>query len=62
MNRLLESVLEAHGGLRRWNQFNTVSAQIVSGGGLWALKGLIQDPAPRQMIAEIPATPSLVTP
>jgi hypothetical protein len=53
MNSLLESVLEAHGGLRRWNQFNTVSAQIVSGGGLWALKGLIQDPAPRQMIASL---------
>lgn len=49
MDKFLEAVLEAHGGLRRWNQFNTVSAQIVSGGGLWALKGLIQDPAPRQM-------------
>jgi hypothetical protein len=53
MNKLLESVVEAHGGLGRWNQFNTVSAQIVSGGGLWALKGLIQDPAPRKMIASL---------
>ncbi|MDM0078452.1 hypothetical protein QTH90_28875 [Variovorax sp. J2P1-59] len=49
MNKLLEDVLDAHGGLGRWNQFNTVSAQIVSGGGLWSLKGLIQDPAPRRM-------------
>jgi hypothetical protein len=49
MNELLESVVEAHGGLRRWNQFNTVNARIVTGGGLWALKGLIQDPTPRQM-------------
>jgi hypothetical protein len=49
MNKLLESVLEAHGGLQRWHRFSTVSAEIVTGGGLWALKGLIQDPAPRQM-------------
>lgn len=49
MNELLESVLEAHGGLPRWRQFNTLRAQIVTGGGLWALKGLTQDPAPRQM-------------
>lgn len=49
MAPLLESVLDAHGGLRRWNQFNTVRAQIVTGGGLWALKGLVQDATPRQM-------------
>jgi hypothetical protein len=49
MNEFLASVLEAHGGLRRWTQFSTVSAQIVTGGGLWALKGLLQDPAPRHM-------------
>ncbi len=48
MNDLLVAVLEAHGGLARWNQFSTVRAQIVTGGGLWALKGLTQDPAPRQ--------------
>jgi len=53
MNNLLDCVLEAHGGIQRWNQFNTVSAQIVSGGGLWALKGLIQDAAPRQMSASL---------
>ena len=62
MNELLESVLEAHGGLRRWNQFNTVSAQIVSGGGLWALKGLIQDPAPRKMTASLHEEFASVTP
>jgi len=48
MNDLLMNVLEAHGGLPRWNSFSTVRVQIVTGGGLWALKGLIQDPAPRQ--------------
>jgi hypothetical protein len=53
MTGLLNDVLEAHGGLRRWNQFRTVSAEIVSGGGLWPLKGLIQDPAPRRMIVSL---------
>src|SRR5262249_51033567 len=53
MNELLEGVLEAHGGVQRWNRFNTVSAQIVSGGGLWPLKGLIQDAAPRRMTASL---------
>jgi hypothetical protein len=53
MNKFLESVLEAHGGLHRWSQFNTVSAEIVTGGGLWPLKGLLQDPAPRQMKASL---------
>jgi len=53
MNKLLEKVLEAHGGLGRWNQLSTVSTQIVSGGGLWALKGLIQDAAPRQMVVSL---------
>ena len=49
MTPLLKDVLDAHGGLDRWHQFKTLDAQIVSGGGLWPLKGLIQDPAPRQM-------------
>jgi hypothetical protein len=49
MNELLKSVLEAHGGLDRWREFNKLGVQIVTGGGLWALKGLIQDPLPRQM-------------
>jgi hypothetical protein len=53
MDKLLQNVLEAHGGLRRWNGFDTVKVQIVSGGGLWALKGLIQDPAPREMRASL---------
>jgi len=48
MNDLLTKALEAHGGLARWNSFSTARVQIVTGGGLWALKGLTQDPAPRQ--------------
>ena len=53
MNELLNNVLEAHGGLARWNSFRAVRVQIVTGGGLWALKGLLQDAAPRQMTVSL---------
>jgi hypothetical protein len=53
MNDLLSNALEAHGGLARWNTFSTVRVQIVTGGGLWALKGLTQDSAPRQMTVSL---------
>src|SRR5258708_23586009 len=49
MSNLLNRIIEAHGGLERWNQFNTVKATIVTGGALWAMKGLHQDPDPREM-------------
>jgi hypothetical protein len=39
MGDLLETVIEAHGGLERWNQVNNVSARLIQGGALWALKG-----------------------
>jgi hypothetical protein len=39
MNDLLEAVLEAHGGLERWNALSSVSARLTQGGALWALKG-----------------------
>ena len=62
MNALLSKVLEAHGGLDRWRQFSTARAQIVTGGGLWALKGLVQDPAPRQMTVSLQEEFASVTP
>ena len=40
MNALLSKVLDAHGGLDRWKHYTEVTANIVSGGGLFALKGL----------------------
>ena len=49
MSDLLDSVLEAHGGLDRWRQFSQVTATIVTGGELWGIKGLVQDASPRQM-------------
>jgi len=36
---LLDTVIEAHGGLKRWNRLETVSARLIQGGALWALKG-----------------------
>ncbi len=39
MTDLLETVIEAHGGLTRRTQLETVSARLIQGGALWALKG-----------------------
>ncbi len=49
MSELLAEILEAHGGLERWKQFQKVEATIVSGGGLFPLKGVPQDSSPRRM-------------
>ena len=49
MADLLNAVLDAHGGLDNWRQFSRVQATIVTGGGLWAIKGQPQDPLPRTM-------------
>jgi dienelactone hydrolase len=39
MTDLLDNVVEAHGGLKRWNELGTVSAHLIQGGVLWAAKG-----------------------
>ena len=49
MNGLLGQILDAHGGIDRWRRYTEVTASIVSGGGLFALKGLPQDSNPRRM-------------
>lgn len=38
MNELLARILDAHGGMERWNGYEWVEATIVSGGGFFALK------------------------
>jgi hypothetical protein len=48
-SQLLAEVIDAHGGVERWNAYKRVEASIVSGGGFFALKGVIQDPDPRRM-------------
>jgi hypothetical protein len=49
MNELLARIIDAHGGLDHWNRFEKVEATIVSGGGLFRLKGVPQDSTPRRM-------------
>ena len=39
MNDLAEQAIDAHGGLDRWGQYRTLSADLVNGGALWPLKG-----------------------
>ena len=53
MNDLLKEVLDAHGGLERWNRFTTLNATIVTGGELWAMKGAVQDTMPREMTVSL---------
>ncbi|AWM92227.1 hypothetical protein DJ564_16020 [Pseudomonas sp. 31-12] len=61
-DELLDQVLIAHGGLERWNSFNTVRATLVTGGSLWGAKGLTQDSAPRQMTVWLHEQKASVTP
>ena len=53
MNELLAEVIEAHGGLDRWSSLYLGEATIVTGGGLWGLKGLVQDANPRRMTVSL---------
>ena len=50
MNQLLSRILDAHGRMDRWREYEKVEATIVSGGGFFALKGVIPDaPLSRRM-------------
>lgn len=51
MNELLMNIVDAHGGLERWNSYAKVTATIRSGGGFFALKGIPQDATPRRITA-----------
>jgi hypothetical protein len=39
MHKLLGDVIDAHGGIDRWNQFSTLTAHLKQGGVIWPLKG-----------------------
>ena len=39
MNELLELAVRAHGGLDRWNQLKSVTANMSITGGIWYVKG-----------------------
>lgn len=62
MNALLGSILDAHGGLARWRQYESLQATIVSGGGLFSLKGMTPDASPRRMTAQLHEERTSVTP
>jgi hypothetical protein len=62
MNALLGEAIEAHGGIERWRKFSSVSATIVSGGDLFAVKGLPQDRTPREMTVRLHEECASVTP
>ena len=53
MNELLSDIVRAHGGFSRWRALDQVVATIVTGGSLWGLKGLVQDPNPRRMTVQL---------
>jgi hypothetical protein len=48
MSGFLDEVIDAHGGIDRWKSYKQVEATIVSGGGFFPLKGLLQDADPRR--------------
>lgn len=54
MIELLEQVIDAHGGLKRWRQFQGLTVTIVGGGGLWPMKGLPRNTSPREMTVTFP--------
>ena len=62
MNQLLAKILDAHGGMNRWNEYQKVEATIVSGGGFFPLKGIPQDSAPRRMTVWLHEERSFVLP
>ncbi len=51
MSRLLNKILETHGGLDLWNKLNRVEAAIVTGGGFFPLKGFPKDLTPKRLSA-----------
>src|SRR5258705_9720297 len=62
MNQLLARIIDAHGGMERWGGHEKVEATIVSGGGFFPLKGVLQDPDPRRMTAWLHEERSSVLP
>src|SRR5499433_1618746 len=62
MNQLLGRILDAHGGMDRWRDYEKVEATIVAGGGFFPLKGMIQDATPRRLTAWLHQERSSVLP
>lgn len=50
--KLLDEVLDAHGGLDRWKKYSGLASSIVTGGRLWPLKGVDLGDKPRRVKTE----------
>ncbi|WP_426231703.1 hypothetical protein [Pararhizobium sp. DWP3-4] len=48
LDRLLQEIFDAHGGINRWRQAKGLASTIVTGGKLWGLKGIEMDRTPRR--------------
>jgi hypothetical protein len=44
MNSLVERTIAAHGGIKRRNELQSVTAQLDGGGALWGLRGIPKCP------------------
>ena len=62
MNELLAKILNAHGGMDRWNGYEKVEATIVSGGGLLPMKGIEVDPNPLRVMATTHEESTVISP
>jgi len=62
MNELLGRIIAVHGGMDRWKGYERVEATIVSGGGLFTLKGVTRDSNPRRMTVWLHEERSSVAP
>lgn len=62
MNELLSDIVRAHGGFSRWRALTQVEATIITGGTLWTLKGLVQEPGPCRVTAALHQQHSTLTP
>jgi hypothetical protein len=62
VNDLLARAVAAHGGLERWNEFSRMTVPIVSGGGLWPMKGLSQDSNPHEQTVTLHEETASVSP
>ena len=62
MNQLLSKILDAHGGMDRWRDYEKVEATIIAGGGFYPLKGMTNDATPRRLTAWLHQQRSSVLP
>src|SRR5215475_8379768 len=59
---LLAEILDAHGGIKRLGEIRERRCGVVSGGGFFGLKVLVQDSSPRRMTAWLHEERSSVSP